>query len=77
MLFDRKTIRTLLCMNFFSNFSNCELYTFPKLKIKTLTANSFKNQTNDSSKLLDHNGNHQKEIGAKDIIALYCCGFKY
>ena len=46
MLFDYETFRALLCMTLSQVFLIVTCYTFCKLKIRTLTLNSFKNQTN-------------------------------
>ena len=76
ILFNHKIIRALLCINFSQICLIVTRYSFLKLKIQTLTSNTFKNQTNDSLKLFDHNGTHQRGIGAQNITVLHCCGFK-
>ena len=58
VLFKHQTSRALLCANFLEISLIVTCYTFPKLKIRTLTWNNFENQTNNSLKLLGHNGNH-------------------
>ena len=49
--------------------------TFVKFKIWTLTPNTFKNQTNDTLKLLGHNYNHERGSLTQKIVTLHCCSF--
>ena len=76
VLLKHQTSRALFCANFSEISLIVTCYTFPKLKIRTLTSNNFQNQINGSLKLLDYNGNHQKGIGTQKVIALHFCGFK-
>ena len=46
------------------------------LEIRTLKPNRFKNQSSDTQKLLDQNGNHQEGFIKQKTVALHHCGFK-
>ena len=48
---------------------------FGRLETRTLTPNRFKNQTNDTLKLLGHNYNHQPGFFKQKIVTLHRCGF--
>ena len=50
--------------------------TFGKFQIINLTLIRFKNQTNETLKLLGHNYNHQQGILKQKIVTLHPCGFK-
>ena len=50
--------------------------TFGRVEIQPLTPNRFKNQTNDTLKLLAHNCNHQQGFVKQGNVALHHCGFK-
>ena len=58
---------------FHKNFLSVASYFFGKLEIRTLTPNRFKNQTNDSLKLLGHNSKHQQRFFKQKIVAVDCC----
>ena len=49
--------------------------TFGRFKIRTLTPNRFKCQTNDTLTLLGHNYNHQRRFLKQKIVTLHRCGF--
>ena len=50
--------------------------TFGRFEIRTLRPNGFKNQANETLKLLRHNFNHLQEFFKKENVALHHCGFK-
>ena len=49
--------------------------TFGRFEIQHLTPNRFKNQTNDTLKLLGHSYNHQRGFLKQKILTLHVCGF--
>ena len=51
--------------------------TFGRFKIRHLTPNRFKNQTNDTLKLLGHNYNHQRGFLKQKIVTLHHCNFNF
>ena len=51
--------------------------TFGRFEIQTLTPNRFKNQTNDTLKLLGHNYNHQRGFLKQKIVTLHHCNFNF
>ena len=50
--------------------------TFGRFEIRTLRPNGFKNQANDTLKLLGHNYNHLQEFFKQENVALHHCGCK-
>ena len=73
-LFDHKKVRALhLCA--LKNFIKVTCCTFGRFEIQTLTPNRFKNQTNDTLKLLGHNYNHQRGFLKQKSATLHRCGF--
>ena len=61
--------------HFHKNFLIVTCRTFGRFKIRTLTPNRLKNQTNDTLTLLGHNYNHQRSFLKKRIVTLHRCGF--
>ena len=49
--------------------------TFDRFKFRTLIPSRFKNQTNDTSKPLGYNWNHQQAFLKQKIVTLHRCGF--
>ena len=74
-LVDHKKVRALHLSAFSQNSLIVTCCTFRRFKIQTLTPNRFKNQTNDTLKLLGHNYNHQRGSLEQKIVTLHCCGF--
>ena len=64
-----------ISVHFHKNFLILTCCTLIRLKIRTLTPNRLKNQTNDMLKLLGHNYNHQRGSLKQKIVTLHCCGF--
>ena len=74
-LFDNKKVRATISAHFYKNPLILTCCTFGRFKIRTLTPNRFKNQTNDTLKLLGHNYNHQWGFLKQKIVTLHRCGF--
>ena len=72
-IFDHKKIGSLHLSGFSKNVACC---TFCKFQIINLTPVRFKNQTNDTFKLLRHNCNHQQGFLKQKFDTLHHCGFK-
>ena len=49
---------------------------FGRFEIQTLRPNGFKNQANDTLKLLGHNYSHLQELFKQENVALHHCGFQ-
>ena len=73
--FDHKKFRALHLSVLSQKFPNFDLFTFGRLKIRTLTPNRFKNQTNDTLTLLGHDYNHQRGFLKQKIVTVHRCGF--
>ena len=67
-LFDCKKLALSITVGFHKNSLIVACCTFGRFKFRTLTPSRFKNQTNDTFKLLCHNYNHQQGFGKKN-----CC----
>ena len=61
---------------FLKNYLIVICCTFGRLEIQTLRPNGFKNQANDTLKLLGHNYSHLQELFKQENVALHHCGFK-
>ena len=69
-------ISNLFCETFSRKLPIMTCCTCGNLKIRTLKPSRFKNQSSDTLKLLDQNGNHQDGFIKQKIVALHHCGFK-
>ena len=73
--FDHKKSGLPISVHFHKNSLIVTCCTFGRFEIRTLTPNRFKNQTNDTLTLLDHNYNHQQGFLKQKIVTLHRCGF--
>ena len=74
-LFITKKSGLSISAHFYKNSLIVICCTFGRFEIPTLTPNRFKNQTNDTLKLLGHNYNHQWGFLKQKIVTLHRCGF--
>ena len=74
-LFITKKSGLSISAHFYKNSLIVTCCTFGRFEIRTLTPNRFKNQTNDTLKLLGHNYNHQWGFLKQKIVTLHRCGF--
>ena len=64
-----------ISVHFHKNVLILTCCTFIRFKIRTLTPNRLKNQTNDTLKLLGHSYNHERGSLKQKIVTVHCCGF--
>ena len=73
--FDHKKSGLPISVHFHKNSLIVTCCTFGRFEIWTLTPNRFKNQTNDTFRLLGHSYNHQQGFLIQKIVTLHHCGF--
>ena len=73
--FQTKKSQGFMSVHFYKNSLILTCCTFGRFKIRTLTPNRLKKQTNDTLKLLDHNYSHQRGFLKQKIVTLHHCGF--
>ena len=74
-LFDHKKMALSISEGFHKNSLIVTCFSFGRFKFRTLTPSRFKNQTNETFKLLGHNCNHQQGFLKQKVVNLHCCGF--
>ena len=74
-LFITKKSGLSISARFYKNSLIVTCCTFGRFEIRTLTPNRFKNQTNETLKLLGHNYDHQQGFLKQKNVTLHRCSF--